>query len=71
MKYCSGCAAPIHDNQGSKFCSMCYGDPWHGKDGYYLLEIQEHEKQRPEQETEFEPRESANKATYGTESPLA
>ena len=56
MKYCSGCSAPIPDNQGSKFCSMCYGDPWHGKDGYYLREMQERARQEPEQETESEPR---------------
>ena len=55
MKYCSGCAAPIPDNQGSKFCSMCYGDAWHGKDGYYLREM-ERARQEPEQETESEPR---------------
>ena len=56
MKYCSGCAAPIPDNQNSKFCSMCYGDPWHGKDGYYLRETQERARQESEQETESEPR---------------
>jgi hypothetical protein len=29
------CGSWIPENQGSKTCSMCYGDPSHGKDGYY------------------------------------
>jgi len=36
MESCVMCGAPLPDNQGSKTCSMCYGDPYHGKDGYYL-----------------------------------
>jgi hypothetical protein len=35
MGYCVMCGSPIPDNQGSNTCSMCYGDPGHGKDGYY------------------------------------
>jgi hypothetical protein len=35
MANCVSCGSPIPDNQGSKVCSMCYGDPDHGKDGYY------------------------------------
>ena len=40
------------ENQGSRVCSMCYGDPGHGKDGYYQRwiedqrEAEELEKQR-------------------------
>jgi len=36
MANCSSCRSPIPDDQGSDVCSMCYGDPFHGKDGYYL-----------------------------------
>lgn len=32
---CACCGQSIPDNQGSRTCSMCYGDPDHGKDGYY------------------------------------
>jgi hypothetical protein len=31
--YCSSCGAPVPDGQSS--CSMCYGDPDYGRDGYY------------------------------------
>lgn len=34
MKYCVDCGSPIPDGQNT--CSMCYGDPYHGYDGYYL-----------------------------------
>lgn len=34
MAYCSSCGSWIPDGQG-KSCSMCYGDPDHGRDGYY------------------------------------
>jgi hypothetical protein len=47
MNYCVMCGAPIPDDQGSKTCSMCYGDPEHGKDGYYrqyLERIEESER---------------------------
>lgn len=33
MGYCSSCGSEIPDDQ--EFCSMCYGDPEHGSDGYY------------------------------------
>lgn len=47
MGYCTSCGSPIPDGQGSS-CSMCYGDPYHGSDGYYMnyLEKQEQEAQR-------------------------
>ena len=35
MAQCINCGSWIPDNQGSKTCSMCYGDPNHGKDNYY------------------------------------
>ena len=27
---------------------MCYGDPWHGRDGYYLAWIEEQERREQE-----------------------
>ncbi len=35
MPYCVMCGSWIPEDQGSKTCSMCYGDIDHGKDGYY------------------------------------
>lgn len=34
MANCSSCGSEIPDDQGSS-CSMCYGDPSYGSDGYY------------------------------------
>jgi hypothetical protein len=34
MPYCTSCGQPIPEGQG-RSCSMCYGDPDHGRDGYY------------------------------------
>jgi len=44
MKYCVSCGAMIPD--GQKICSICYGDPEYGRDGYYreLLEKQAQEE---------------------------
>ena len=36
MPSCVQCSQDIPEDQGSRTCSMCYGDPFHGKDGYYL-----------------------------------
>lgn len=53
MPYCSMCGSPIPENQGSKTCSMCYGDIDHGKDGYYRQWLEEHHRQsQREQEPE-------------------
>jgi len=50
MANCVQCGSYIPDDQGSRTCSMCYGDVDHGKDGYYreFLERQEreHEEER-------------------------
>lgn len=35
MPNCSSCGSYIPEGQGSS-CSMCYGDPFWGRDGYYL-----------------------------------
>jgi len=54
MPNCTMCGAPIPENQGSKTCSMCYGDVGHGHDYYYQrwleeAESQENEKHIPEE----------------------
>ena len=45
MPSCTSCGSYIPEGQGSS-CSMCYGDPYHGSDGYYLemLEAQAREE---------------------------
>ena len=48
MANCVMCGSPIPDDQGSKTCSMCYGDIDHGKDGYY----RDYMEQQPEPEPE-------------------
>ena len=57
MANCVMCGSPLPDNQGSKTCSMCYGDIEHGKDGYYRewLERELCDEQQDEQQTEQEP----------------
>lgn len=47
--YCVDCGSPLPDNQGSRTCSMCYGDIDHGRDGFYRRwaeEQLEEERQR-------------------------
>lgn len=44
MANCVMCGSFIPEDQGSKTCSMCYGDIDHGKDGYYR-EIFEHDQE--------------------------
>jgi len=34
MNYCRSCGVSIPENQ--ILCSLCYGDPYYGQDGYYL-----------------------------------
>jgi hypothetical protein len=48
------CGSPIPN--GQKICSMCYGDPDYGKDGYYrdYLATWAEEEQRRQQEREQE-----------------
>ncbi|VVB53312.1 Uncharacterised protein [uncultured archaeon] len=38
MSCCGSCGIEVPD--GQRFCSMCYGDPYYGKDGYYLSELE-------------------------------
>jgi hypothetical protein len=66
-KYCVMCGSPIPDNQGSNTCSMCYGDPDHGKDGYYrkFLEQQEEEAAYKKAQEEAQWREEMAKDAFG------
>lgn len=41
---CTSCGSPIPDGQG-KSCSMCYGDPDYGSDGYYRQWLDNQEEQ--------------------------
>ena len=49
QKYCSSCGSPIPDGQGSS-CSMCYGDPSYGRDGYYQQWLEDAARQQAEQQ---------------------
>ena len=71
MPNCVMCGSSIPDNQGSKTCSMCYGDIDHGRDGYYRqymeemeqreqMKRQEQRKQEREQEREQEQEQDEN-----------
>lgn len=44
MKHCTSCGSPIPNGQG-KSCSMCYGDPAWGRDGYYQHYLDEQARQ--------------------------
>lgn len=46
MNNCRSCGISIPE--GQTVCSMCYGDPYYGKDDYYLREL-EKETQREEE----------------------
>jgi len=57
MSNCVMCGAPIPDRQ--RTCSMCYGDPDHGSDGYYRQWLEDQsrrsEDDRADREREPEP----------------
>ena len=42
MASCRCCGISIPD--GQPVCSMCYGDPYYGRDGYYLAELERQEQ---------------------------
>ena len=44
--YCKSCGVEIPDEQ--EFCSMCYGDPYYGTDGYYLEYLEQLRRQHEE-----------------------
>lgn len=50
MNSCVNCSAPIP--RGQRTCSICYGDPEHGSDGYYRqwMEEQQREADREREE---------------------
>lgn len=53
MASCVMCGSPIPD--GQRTCSMCYGDPNHGKDNYYndwLEQQHRHEQEKQQEQTE-------------------
>jgi len=42
------CGVPIPE--GQRVCSMCYGDPEFGRDGYYREWLEEQERQEREKQ---------------------
>ena len=67
MPYCTSCGSEIPEGQG-KSCSMCYGDPYYGRDGYYLAYIEEQDRQAAEKHAEEEQMwEEQLRAEYGND----
>jgi hypothetical protein len=52
MASCVQCGSAVPE--GQRCCSMCYGDPYYGKDGYYLAYLEEQDRQHQEQQQEIE-----------------
>jgi hypothetical protein len=52
MSNCSMCGIGIPDGQG--VCSMCYGDPYFGVDGYYLAEMEREMKNMEDMERDID-----------------
>ena len=50
--HCVCCGSPVPD--GQRTCSMCYGDPYHGRDGYYLRWIEEQQRTQSERDYEIQ-----------------
>lgn len=53
MARCVQCSISIPE--GQRTCSMCYGDPDHGRDGYYRKWLEDQWAAEAEQEPEIEP----------------
>lgn len=51
MSSCGSCGVSVPD--GQKFCSMCYGDPEYGRDGYYKRMLEE-DMRRQDEERQWE-----------------
>jgi hypothetical protein len=51
MEYCSSCGSPVPEGQRG-ICSMCYGDPYYGRDGYALKMLEEQMRQDYERQLE-------------------
>lgn len=47
MANCVQCGLPVPE--GQNVCSMCYGDPYYGSDGYYLEWLREQDRQAAEE----------------------
>ena len=63
MPTCSSCGMEIPEGQGSS-CSMCYGDPDYGSDGYYRHWLdQQGQEAFEQQEMEREQERNANDNT--------
>ena len=54
--FCKSCGISIPEKQ--KFCSMCYGDPEYGTDGYYKNMIEQDMLKQAEKERQQENEES-------------
>ena len=46
--FCQSCGISIPEGQNT--CSMCYGDPYHGNDWYYLDWLEEQERHMQEKQ---------------------
>lgn len=45
---CVMCSSSIPEGQST--CSMCYGDPEHGSDGYYRREQERQQEEQPRED---------------------
>jgi len=50
--YCVDCGLPVGD--GQRTCSMCYGDPGHGTDGYYQRWLDEQDELEAAVEADYQ-----------------
>lgn len=66
MSYCTSCGAPIPEGQGSS-CSMCYGDPCYGNDGYYMEFLELEYENELKKQSELEALEKAMMENVGDE----
>ena len=50
MSNCVNCGAPLPDSHRHRTCSMCYGDPDWGTDGYLRRAMEEENMSQAEEE---------------------
>lgn len=48
MAHCTMCGSRVPD--GQHVCSMCYGDPYYGNDGYYLAWLEQQAQEEADME---------------------